>query len=145
MIKLRIVLDTNVIVAGVSSNQGASYQLLKEIPGQSFIMLVSVPLFVEYEATLKRQEICKAHGLPHHDVDILLQVWAKVCKPVSLHFLWRPQLRDPGDEMVLETAINGGAHALVTFNTTDFRQACPRFGVDLWTPATLLGRLRRRT
>lgn len=145
MIKLRVVLDTNVIVAGVSSNQGASYQLLKEIPGQSFTMLVSVPLFVEYEATLKRLEICKAHGLSHHDVDILLQVWAKVCEPVSLHFLWRPQLRDPGDEMVLETAINGGAQAIVTFNTTDFRQACPRFGVDLWTPATLLGRLRRRS
>jgi putative PIN family toxin of toxin-antitoxin system len=145
MIKLRVVLDTNVIVAGVSSNRGASYQLLKEIPGQSFTMLVSVPLFVEYEATLKRQEICKAHGLSHHDVDALLKMWAKVCEPVSLHFLWRPQLRDPGDEMVLETAINGGAQAIVTFNTTDFRQACPRFGVDLWTPATLLGRLRRRS
>ncbi|MGH8627834.1 MAG: PIN domain-containing protein, partial [Gammaproteobacteria bacterium] len=98
-----------------------------------------------YEATLKRQEICKAHGLSHYEVNILLRMWAKVCEPVSLHFLWRPQLRDPGDEMVLETAINGGAQAIVTFNTIDFRQACPRFGVDLWTPATLLGRLRRRS
>jgi len=69
MIKLRVVLDTNVIVAGVSSNQGASYQLLKEIPEQRFTMLVSVPLFVEYEATLKRQEICEAHGLSHRDVN----------------------------------------------------------------------------
>jgi putative PIN family toxin of toxin-antitoxin system len=143
MIRSRVVLDTNVIVAGVSSKQGASYQLLKEIPAQSFTLLVSVPLFVEYEATLKREEICKLHGLSHQDVDVLLEVWAKVCEPVSLNFLWRPQLRDPGDEMVLETAVNGSAQAIVTFNIADFRHACSRFGVELWTPATLLRSLQR--
>jgi putative PIN family toxin of toxin-antitoxin system len=127
----------------VSSKQGASYQLLKEIPAQSFTLLVSVPLFVEYEATLKRKEICKLHGLSHQDVDVLLEMWAKVCEPVSLNFLWRPQLRDPGDEMVLETAVNGSAQAIVTFNIADFHHACSRFGVELWTPATLLRSLQR--
>jgi predicted nucleic acid-binding protein len=123
--------------------QGASYQLLREIPEQSFTMLVSVPLFMEYEATLKRKDIRKMHDLSCCDVDIWLKVWAEVCEPVPLHFLWRPQLRDPADEMMLETAINGGAQAIVTFNVADFRKACPRFGIDLWAPGTLLGRLRR--
>jgi putative PIN family toxin of toxin-antitoxin system len=143
MIRLRVVLDTNVIVAGVSSKQGASYQLLKEIPAQSFTLLVSVPLFVEYEATLNREEIYKPHGLSHQDVDVLLEVWAKVCEAVSLNFLW-PQLRDTGDEMVLETAVNGSAQAIVTFNIADFRHACSRFGVELvqdrpqsWIVATI--------
>lgn len=86
-----MVLDTNVIVAGVSSKQGASYQLLKEIPAQSFILLVSVPLFVEYEATLKRKKTCKLHGLSHQDVDGLLEVWARVCEPVFLNFLRLPR------------------------------------------------------
>ncbi len=78
MSKIRVVLDTNVIVAGVSSMQGASYQLLREIPEQSFTMLVSVPLFMEYEATLKRKDIRKMHDLSCCDVDIWLKVWAEV-------------------------------------------------------------------
>jgi putative PIN family toxin of toxin-antitoxin system len=140
---MRVVLDTSVIVAGVLSKQGASYQLLRAIPTKSFVTLVSVPLFIEYEATLKREEIRQRHGLSLEDIDTLLKVWAKICQPVSLHFLWRPQLRDPNDEMVLETAVNGGAEALVTFNIADFRHACPRFGIDVWPPATLLGKLRK--
>jgi putative PIN family toxin of toxin-antitoxin system len=77
MIRSRVVLDTNVIVAGVSNKQGASYQLLKEIPAQSFTLLVSMPLFVEYEATLKRKKICKLHGLSHFP-PCLLPFWRGV-------------------------------------------------------------------
>jgi hypothetical protein len=80
---------------GYRASRALPYQLLKEIPAQSFTLLVSVPLFVEYEATLKRKEICKLHGLSHQDVDVLLEVWAKACEPVSLNFLWRPHCVTP--------------------------------------------------
>ncbi len=142
---LRVVFDTNVMVAGLRSRQGASFLLLSEIPRRRFATLVSVPLLVEYEATLKRSEIRKAHGLSLRDVDALLKVWADCCEPVHLHYLWRPQLRDPNDEMVLETAINGAADGIVSFNVTDFEAACPLFRVALWTPAAFLTKLRRMT
>ena len=59
-----------------------------------------------------------------------------MAEPVKTHFLWRPQLRDPGDEMVLEAAVNGRADALVTFNLRDFGSAPSRFGVELLLPAS---------
>jgi predicted nucleic acid-binding protein len=69
-------------------------------------------------------------------------VWARFGVPVHLHYLWRPQLRDAGDEMVLETAVNGRANGLVTFNVEDFQPAACRFGIELLTPAQSLAAWR---
>lgn len=66
-----------------------------------------------------------------------------LAEPVETHFLWRPQLRDPGDELVLEAAINGRAEAIVTFNRRDFGTAPTRFGVGILLPAEALRRVRR--
>ena len=66
-----------------------------------------------------------------------------LAEPVKVHYLWRPQLRDPNDEMVLEVAVNGRADALVTFNLRDFGDAPDRFGVDLVLPREALGRIRQ--
>ena len=63
--------------------------------------------------------------------------------PVKAHFLWRPQLRDPGDEMVLETAVNERADALVTFNVRDFGSVPERFGIELIVPREAIRRLRK--
>ena len=68
---------------------------------------------------------------------------ASVIEPVELHFLWRPQLADPKDEMVLEAAVNGGAEALVTHNIRHFREATDRFGIDAAAPRDILGRMTR--
>jgi predicted nucleic acid-binding protein len=131
MIRSWVVLDTNECHCRWGIEQAGRFVSTPEgNTGAEFTLLVSVPLFVEYEATLKRKKIRKLHGLSHQDVDVLLEVWAKVCEPVSLSFLW-PQLRNPGDETVLETAVNGSVQAIVTFNIADFRHACSRFGVEL--------------
>jgi predicted nucleic acid-binding protein len=63
--------------------------------------------------------------------------------PVKTHFLWRPQLRNPSDEMVLETAVNGRADALVTFNVRHFGTAPARFGIEMMLPREAIGRMRR--
>jgi len=141
---LRLVLDTNVVVAGLRSRRGASHLVLREVPRRTFTLLLSVPLFAEYEATLKRPDVRAAHGLADPEIDSLLAVWAQLGEAVVRHFAWRPQLADPNDEMVLETAVNGSARAIVTFNQADFSGAARRFGVDLWTPGQLLDRLRGR-
>jgi predicted nucleic acid-binding protein len=66
-----------------------------------------------------------------------------MAEPVKTHVLWRPQLRDPGDEMVLETAINGRADGLVTFNVRDFGTVPARFGIEVMIPRKVIGRMRR--
>lgn len=139
-----VILDTNVLVAGLSSRNGASHQLLRRCNEGEFSIIASVPLWLEYEATLKRAEIRKMHGLSARDIDDLLNILAVAVKPTALHYLWRPQLSDPGDEMVLETALNGAADALVTFNLADFQPAAGRFGLKLLLPADFLKLLRRR-
>ena len=68
---------------------------------------------------------------------------ASVIEPVGLHFLWRPQLVDPKDEMVLEAAVNGGAEAIATHNVRHFREATERFGIITATPRDILERIIR--
>ncbi|WP_296704561.1 putative toxin-antitoxin system toxin component, PIN family [Thiocapsa sp. UBA6158] len=139
----RVVVDTSVLVAGLRSRNGASFQLLASVTARCFVPLLSVPLFLEYESVLKRQEQRVVHGLSIADIDAILNTWAALGEPIRLHYLWRPQLRDSDDEMVLETAINGRANAIITHNTTDFRPAAERFALDVLTPAQIIARLRR--
>jgi len=141
MTRIRVTLDTNVLVAGVRSRNGASFRVLSHWLHGAFTACASVPLWLEYEATLKREDVATAHGLSVDEVDALLDAWAVNVAPVELPFVWRPQLKDPKDEMVLETALNARADALVTFNRADFERAARRFGLPLWRPQDLLERL----
>ena len=104
-------------------------------------MVVSVPLFLEYEAVLTRPEQLAVSGLTINAVGDFLDYLARLVEPVRLHYLWRPQLIDQSDEMVLETAINGHAEALVTFNKRHFGPASG-FGIEVIDPAEAIGRLR---
>ncbi|MEO8811788.1 MAG: putative toxin-antitoxin system toxin component, PIN family [Caulobacteraceae bacterium] len=134
----RVVLDTAVIVSAFRSRRGASFALLRALARGRFIMLATPPLFLEYEDVLKRPEQRLISGLTLGEVDERLEQLAAILEPVEMHMRWRPQLRDPGDEMVLEAAINGRADALVTYNVRDFVGAAPRFGVRLARPLDLL-------
>ncbi|MCC6197161.1 MAG: putative toxin-antitoxin system toxin component, PIN family [Burkholderiales bacterium] len=138
----RVTLDTNVLISGLRSRNGASFRILSRWLRGEFVACASVPLWLEYEATLKRDDVAAAHGLSGDEVDALLDAWSVHVVPVELRFSWRPQLRDPKDEMVLETALNGRAEALVTFNRDDFEHAARQFGVPLWRPQDLLARLK---
>jgi putative PIN family toxin of toxin-antitoxin system len=142
MKKLRAVLDTNVLVAAGRSRLGASFALLQALRDGRFVMLASVPLFLEYEAVLKREEQLASGSRSAAMVDAFLDALALAVEPVDLYYLWRPQLRDPADEMVMETALNGRADALVTFNVRDF-SAARRFGLPVWTPPQFLHRLSK--
>ena len=136
-----LVLDTSVIVAGFRSPAGASAEILRRARHGKVTLMVSVGLFVEYEAVLKRPEHLKAAALSTVDVDGLLDAIASFAEPVQMFFLWRPQLRDADDDMVLETAVNGQADAIVTFNIRDFAAASPEFGIPVMLPGDVLRRL----
>ncbi|WP_246683209.1 PIN domain-containing protein [Mesorhizobium sp. B2-8-3] len=99
---------------------------------------MTTALFLEYEAVLSRPEQAAIHRPSAVELDRLLAGFAALAEPVELHFLWRPQLADPKDEMVLEAAVNGRADALVTYNRRDFLTAEARLGVPVIGPAELL-------
>jgi putative PIN family toxin of toxin-antitoxin system len=138
-----VVADTDVIVAAMRSPGGASAAILRAARQSKTTLLVSVPLAMEYEATCSEAEHRLAAGLSEREVEIFLDAVVAMAEPVKTHFLWRPQLRDPGDEMVLETAVNGRADGLVTFNVRDLGTVPARFGIELMIPREVLGRMRR--
>jgi putative PIN family toxin of toxin-antitoxin system len=136
------VLDTDVIVAALRSDRGASRQLLLGALNHDFEVLLSVPLILEYEAVLSRPEHLAACGLSNAEVGRVLDDLAAVARPVRLAFRWRPRLSDPDDDMVLETAINGTASAIVTFNQRDFTEGMKGFSCAVILPAKALQQIR---
>lgn len=103
--------------------------------------IVTIALFLEYEAVLKRPEHRLASGLTLKKVDLFLSALASGCVGAETNFRWRPQLGDPNDEMVLEAGLNGGATAIITHNLKDFRQVKTRFGIDVITPQEAIKRI----
>jgi len=134
----RLVIDSNVLTSAFRSRSGASFVLIELVRSERIRMLVTPPLFLEYEDVLKRPEQLAVSRLSLADVDTALEALAALIEPVETHLSWRPQLSDPNDEMVLEAAINGHADALVTYNTAHFRVAAARFGLRLARPAEII-------
>ena len=141
MMLMRVVLDTSVIVAGLRSRLGASNRLLVAVAQGRIRPLVTTAVFLEYEAVLLRAEHRLATAMSEADVAGFLAALAASAEPVEISFRWRPQLRDPADELMLEAAVNGRAAALVTHNLADFTAVAPRFAVRLLTPSLLMREL----
>ena len=139
----RVVLDTSVVVAGLRSRSGAGNAVLRLVANGRLVLLATPPLFLEYEDVLYRPEQRLAHGLAPEAIDKFLAELSALIEPVEVHFQWRPQLRDPNDEMVLEAAINGKADALVTYNLVDFESVKDRFNIPVLHPANLLKKVKR--
>ncbi len=131
----RIVIDTNVLVAALKSQRGASFRLLSLLDAEKFITDVSVPLILEYEDVLKRSSI----GVPlsHEDIDDILDYFCKVAKRNNIFYLWRPFLKDPKDDFVLELAVEAQSDFIITYNLKDFK-GTEKFGIRAITPKEFL-------
>jgi len=138
-----VVLDTDVVVAGIRSPQGASAALLRSLPEGNLTLLLSVALVLEYEDVCQRAEHRLATGMSAVEVDGFVNALVSFAEPVEIHFRWRPALRDAGDEMVLETAVNGAADAIVTFNVRHYGKIPGEFGIDVLLPREALERTRK--
>jgi predicted nucleic acid-binding protein len=132
------------LVAAIRSDRGASRQLLLSVLDGRLEVLASVPLMVEYEAVLTRLEHLNASALSREQVNEILDAYAKLATPVHLRFLWRPRLKDSADEMVLETAVNGMADRLVTFNARHLSVAAREFGIKVLRPVEMWKEVQRR-
>ncbi len=132
---LRIVVDTNVLVSALRSRRGPSFRLVREIGRGRFEVALSVPLFLEYQEVCHRTREFTNRSV--RQIDDILNYLCSVCALHTVHYLWRPFLSDPDDDMVLELAVAASATYIVTHNVRDFR-GCDRFGVIAITPANFL-------
>ena len=133
-----VVLDTSVLVAGLRSNRGASFRLLELLgPRGPYRPIVSVPLVLEYEMALRRLRTLK-----RTDVEQVVDFLCTVGDQREIYYLWRPFLKDPNDEMVLEVAVSGKADTIVTHIVRDFEGVKEQFGIEMSSPGGFLLRLR---
>lgn len=138
----RIVLDANVLVSAVRSRNGAIFALVSSLPDPRFQICLSVTLYAEWQAVLTRPEHLP-RGADAAAALAFTQYLASIAHLQDVHFLWRPFLRDPDDDMVLECAIASGANTVVTHNLKDFTRAAS-LGVQAKTPAQFLKTLKEK-
>ncbi|MCY4200630.1 MAG: putative toxin-antitoxin system toxin component, PIN family [Gammaproteobacteria bacterium] len=131
-----VVIDTNVVISTMRSRLGASFKLLSLIDSQKFEFSVSVALVLEYESALMRS----VPFIPRADVEILLDYICEIANHQKTFYLWRPVLRDPNDDLVVEVAIAGNCDTIVTFNRRDF-DGTQRFGIRIMTPREFLDQI----
>lgn len=131
----QVVIDTNVLVAGLRSRRGSAFRLLSLVGTGKFDIHLSVPLVFEYEAVLLRE-------LPHLQVtreaaEAVIDFHCVVATHHPIFFLWRPFLRDPKDDMILELAVKAGGEFIITYNTRDFA-GVEQFGIRTIEPGAFL-------
>ncbi|MDB5359658.1 MAG: twitching motility protein PilT [Rhodospirillales bacterium] len=139
---LRVVIDTDVLLSAFISPTGASRELTLDALDGKFALLLSTPLLVEYESVLRRPQHLKRAKATDAEVTEILDALAGVCVPVVFDYQWRPTGAHADDELVVETAINGHADALATFNLKDMRDTGALFGFHAQRPGPLVRRIR---
>ena len=141
-VTIKIVLDTSVLVSAARSRNGASFALVSSLPNPRFQICLSVAVYTEYQAVFTRPE----HLPPGASADAALgfiRYLASLAHLQDVHFLWRPFLRDPDDDMVLECAVAAGCAYIVTHNIKDFRRT-EQLGVSAVTPGQFLQILKEK-
>lgn len=133
---LEVVIDTNVLVSALRSKRGASFKILTLIGQTKFNVNLSVPLMLEYEDVAKR--LIGETALNEADINDILDYICSVSNRREIFYLWRPFLKDPKDDMVLELAVTSNCGTIVTYNKKDFKGVEEYFGIRLLTPKELL-------
>ena len=133
--KESIIMDTNVLFAGLYSSTGASFQILRLLNAGKIMTVISTTLLFEYEDVLKREQTVLEYS--HKQVDIILDNICALSKFQEIYFLWRPYLKDQKDDHVLELAVASTTKLIVTHNLKDFK-GVEKFGIQAITPGNYL-------
>lgn len=142
MSKIQIVIDTNIFIGALYSRRGYAYELMSQIDRDDFEINISVPLILEYESVAKR--MLKKLRITKEDIDIALDYICSIARPHEIFYLWRPFLKDPKDDMVLELAVASRCDYIVTYNEKDFEGVKEQFGISIVTPDEFLRQIGER-
>ncbi len=137
---MRVVIDTNVLLSALKSKKGASYAIISQLPSTLFQLTLSVPLYSEYQDVLTRKENLTGTR-SSEDILNFLRYICSISYRQNIFFLWRPWLKDPKDDMVLELAVASKSKYIITYNLQDFKEI-NKFGISAITPSTFLHKLR---
>jgi len=137
-----IVLDTNILFSGLYSSKGASFKVLRLIESGIIKPIISTTLLFDYEDVLRRKQ--EELLLSNSEIDIILDNLCNLGSFQKIYFLWRPYLKDPKDDHVLEVAVASKTTMIITHNHKDFIGA-DKFGVNIIAPKTLLEKLEKLT
>lgn len=133
-----IVVDTNVLLAALTSSKGYSFYLLEKMLNKNIDYLVSLKLISEYWAVVTRHENMKKIPLSLDEIESVLALIAQNGIFQEVYYRWRPNLKDEDDNFILELAIAGQAESIVTFNRKDFLIPELKFNISILTPADFL-------
>ncbi|MCK4829285.1 putative toxin-antitoxin system toxin component, PIN family [bacterium] len=133
--EIQIVIDTNVVASALRSSKGASYKLLSTIDSDIFDVNISTPLVLEYESVLKTDK--RFSFLSSKEIDDLINFICLVSNKHQIFYLWRPFLKDPYDDLILELAVKSNSKYIVTYNKKDFKNV-DKFGIKAVTPKEFL-------
>ena len=133
--KPRLVIDTNVFITALKSKRGASYKLLFDIDRNKFILNISPTLIFEYESVAKRKD--QNISLSHSEIDVIIDMICKWAEHWEIFYLWRPLLKDPKDDFILELAIESHSDYIISYNKADF-EGTEKFGIQVISPKELL-------
>jgi len=136
--KMKIVIDTNVIFTALKSQNGASFKLVSLIPSTKFSIAISVPLIIEYEDVLRRGKL--PASISKKDISDFIDFFCYVGEQQDIFFLWRPFLPDSSDDLVLEVAVAGGCDAIITYNKRHFKNL-EKFGLRILDPKEFLAEI----
>ena len=123
----KIVVDTSVFISSLIGPSGPSREVVRRSLQGKFFPLMGTTLFCEYESVIGRDSILTQCPLSQAEILALTQAFMSVCYWIDIFYLWRPNLKDEGDNHLIELAIAGNADVLVTNNLKDFRNAEPSF------------------
>ena len=137
---LRAMLDTNILLAALWSQTGASHQILRELLAGKWIAAIENHLVTEYDEVLKRQANDLAMSLS--EIDAVLDGLCAIAERWKLSPGWIPVLRDPDDEPILQLAVEARIPYIVSRNIRDFEGAeC--YGITIIQPADFLKLIRQ--
>ena len=134
---MEIVLDSNIIYAGLYSNRGASHQILKDIRNGKINPVLTVSLYEEYSDILRRPPLSDI--ITENEINGFLDFFCKRANFQEVFFLWRPFLKDPKDDLVLEATVASQSKIIVTHNIRDF-EGIEEFGIEAILPREYLKR-----
>jgi putative PIN family toxin of toxin-antitoxin system len=139
MSKHRVVVDTNVFAAALTSSTGSNRQVIRACLARSVVPLMGMALIHEYESVASRPTVSARCPLTVREREQLVDAFLSVCEWVRITFLWRPNLPDEADNHLIELAVAGGASAVVTNNVRDLRRGELVFpDIRILTPARFL-------